>query len=253
MTKTIETPSASASQPHPQVTASGLKYTITQHGRGIQPKVGDRVAVHYTGRLIDSTKFDSSYDRGKPFEFNLGEGRVIKGWDEGIALLRQGDKATFVIPSHIGYGERAMGSIPPNSTLVFDVELVEVKQKINAVPYDVSGKDTLTTASGLKYIMIKQGAGTNAAAGNTVRVHYTGYLTDGKKFDSSVERDEPIEFPLGQGKVIKGWEEGIALLNPGGKARLIIPYELAYGEKGRPPIIPEKATLVFDVELVEVK
>ena len=92
-----------------------------------------------------------------------------------------------------------------------------------------------------------------AEAGKTVKVHYSGYLADGKMFDSSIERGEPIEFPLGQGMVIPGWEEGIALMNVGDKLRLVIPYYLAYGEQGREPIIPAKADLTFDVELVDVK
>jgi FKBP-type peptidyl-prolyl cis-trans isomerase len=99
----------------------------------------------------------------------------------------------------------------------------------------------------------KNPAGVKAEAGKNVKVHYTGYLQDGKKFDSSVERGEPIEFPLGKGNVIKGWDEGIALLHTGEKARLVIPYQLAYGEQGYPGAIPPKATLIFDVELVEVK
>ena len=86
-----------------------------------------------------------------------------------------------------------------------------------------------------------------------MKVHYSGYLQDGSMFDSSVERGQPLDFPLGQGKVIKGWDEGIALLKVGEKARLIIPQELGYGERGYPPIIPAKATLIFDVELVDVK
>ena len=145
-----------------------------------------------------------------------------------------------------------MDSIPANSTLIFEVELISVKPKISAQPYDVAGKDTLKLESGLEYIMVKQGAGKAASPGAKVSVHYTGYLKDGSIFDSSVERGEPIEFRLGEGRVIKGWEQGIALLNVGSKCRLIIPYTLAYGEQGYPPIIPAKATLVFDVELVDV-
>ena len=109
------------------------------------------------------------------------------------------------------------------------------------------------TPSGLHYIIEEQGAGAAPQKHRNVSVHYTGSLTSGKVFDSSYKRNEPISFPLGMGRVIKGWDEGIALLNVGGKAKLIIPYFLAYGEEGHPPVIPARATLIFDVELTDVK
>lgn len=109
------------------------------------------------------------------------------------------------------------------------------------------------TASGLHLIITEEGTGEKPRKFQEVSVHYTGSLTDGKVFDSSVARGTPIAFPLGAGRVIAGWDEGIALLSPGAKAKLIIPYFLAYGEQGRPPVIPAKATLIFDVELVSVK
>jgi len=111
----------------------------------------------------------------------------------------------------------------------------------------------MKTVSGLEYIEVEAGTGEQAVAGKTVRVHYTGKFPDGKVFDSSYSRGEPIEFELGAGRVIKGWDEGIALLKVGGKAQLVIPPELAYGERGAGGVIPPNATLVFDVELVEVK
>jgi FKBP-type peptidyl-prolyl cis-trans isomerase len=108
---------------------SGLYYIETLKGTGEQAKKGDVVRVHYKGMLLDGTKFDSSYDRNEPFEFTLGQGRVIKGWDEGIALMKEGEKATLIIPSDLAYGNRGAGSvIKPNSTLVFEVELVEIKK-----------------------------------------------------------------------------------------------------------------------------
>jgi FKBP-type peptidyl-prolyl cis-trans isomerase len=100
---------------------------------------------------------------------------------------------------------------------------------------------------------VTAGTGAQAVAGKTVKVHYTGKFPDGKVFDSSVNRGEPIEFVLGQGRVIKGWDEGIALMKVGGKAQLSIPPNLAYGERGAGGVIPPNATLVFDVELVEVE
>jgi peptidylprolyl isomerase len=238
-------------------TASGLKYMITKKGAGVMPANGDQVSVHYVGTLTDSakTKFDSSRDRGQPFSFALGAGQVIKGWDEAIALLHVGDVAILTIPGNLAYGERAMGKIPANATLIFEVELMDVKSAPK--PWDVKGLKVDSTASGLKYIVIKKNEAKTARAesGKTVSVHYSGFLGDGtwKLFDSSVQRNQPIEFGLGQGQVIKGWDEGISLMNVGDKMRLIIPYQLAYGEGGRPPIIPAKATLIFDVELMDVK
>ncbi|MBC7383108.1 MAG: FKBP-type peptidyl-prolyl cis-trans isomerase [Bacteroidia bacterium] len=237
-------------------TASGLKYRVTELGTGKQVSVGDKVTVHYTGKLTNGTKFDSSKDRNQPFIFKVGEGRVIKGWDEGLALLKIGDKATFVIPPAIGYGEQDMGQIPPNSTLVFDIEVLDAvtpTATVKPVPYDVKGKDTITTSSGLRYIKVADGNGVRAENGKVVDVHYTGYLLNGKQFDSSIERGEPISFPLGNGMVIKGWEEGIALMKTGDKFRLIIPSDIAYGPSGRGSVIPPDATLIFDVELVNVK
>jgi FKBP-type peptidyl-prolyl cis-trans isomerase len=111
----------------------------------------------------------------------------------------------------------------------------------------------MKTDSGLEYNEIEAGTGAQAVAGKTVSVHYTGKLTNGKVFDSSRTRGTPIEFPLGAGRVIKGWDEGIALMKVGGKAELIIPPELGYGARGAGGVIPANATLIFDVELVAVK
>jgi FKBP-type peptidyl-prolyl cis-trans isomerase len=113
------------------LTASGLKYTDVKTGTGESPKVGQTVKVHYTGWLYLNSakgkKFDSSKDRGEPFEFPLGMGQVIKGWDEGVETMKVGGKRTLIIPPDLGYGARNMGPIPANSTLIFDVELLGVK------------------------------------------------------------------------------------------------------------------------------
>jgi len=113
--------------------------------------------------------------------------------------------------------------------------------------------DKMKTASGLEYIEVEAGTGAQAEAGKTVSVHYTGKFQDGRVFDSSVSRGEPITFRLGVGQVIKGWDEGIALMKVGGKAQLVIPPALGYGERGAGGVIPPNATLTFDVELVAVK
>jgi FKBP-type peptidyl-prolyl cis-trans isomerase len=118
---------------------------------------------------------------------------------------------------------------------------------------DKGEQKVITTKSGLKYIDEKVGDGAEAKTGNTVEVHYTGWLKDGTKFDSSKDRGQPFSFPLGGGRVIKGWDEGVAGMKVGGKRKLIIPFELAYGEAGRPPVIPPKSELTFDVELLRVR
>lgn len=109
-------------------TPSGLRYKVEEDGTGDKPVKGQTVAVHYKGMLTDGSVFDSSYNKGNPIEFPIGMGQVISGWDEGISLLKKGDKARFVIPSDLGYGAQGAGGvIPPNATLVFDVELVDIK------------------------------------------------------------------------------------------------------------------------------
>ena len=121
-----------ASAQAPVTTPSGLQMVDTQPGTGASPKQGQTAVVHYTGYLSDKgakgKKFDSSVDRGQPFEFPVGAGRVIKGWDEGVASMKVGGKRTLIIPPQLGYGERGAGGvIPPNATLIFDVELLGVK------------------------------------------------------------------------------------------------------------------------------
>jgi peptidylprolyl isomerase len=118
-------------------------------------------------------------------------------------------------------------------------------------PPPVSGEAT-TTESGLQYIVIAEGDGAMPQPGQTVVVHYTGWFTDGNKFDSSVDRGEPFQFPLGQRNVIPGWDEGVALMRVGDKRRFIVPSDLAYGERGHPAGIPPNTTLIFDVELLDI-
>jgi FKBP-type peptidyl-prolyl cis-trans isomerase len=108
-------------------TDSGLQYIVVAEGDGNEARAGDTVSVHYTGWLVDGNKFDSSRDRGQPFVFPLGAGRVIKGWDEGVAGMKVGGVRKLIVPPELGYGERGIGPIPPNSTLIFEVELLEVR------------------------------------------------------------------------------------------------------------------------------
>jgi len=234
-------------------TNSGLEYKDIVIGEGESPEVGDRVVVHYTGTLEDGTKFDSSRDRGQPFEFAIGVGQVIKGWDEGVITMKPGGNRILTIPSDLAYGERGAGNIiKPGATLVFDVQLLEFKKKFVDTDFSLPGQEILTD-SGLRMIEHIKGEGDKPTSGQTVFVHYTGLLPDGTKFDSSHDRGQPFRFNVGEGRVIKGWDEAILDMNIGSKRTLIIPPELGYGERGAGRVIPPNSTLIFEVELIDAK
>ncbi len=233
------------------ITASGLTIRHIEQGTGNTPQAGELVSVHYVGTLEDGTEFDSSYGRGEPITFPLGQGRVIAGWDEGIGMIKEGGKATLIIPPSLGYGDAGAGGvIPGGATLIFDVELVKILAGSPAAPQEVAQDAYTVSASGLKTYDIEVGTGDVAEDGDTVSVHYTGWLTDGTKFDSSLDRGAPFSFPIGAARVIAGWEEGVQGMKVGGKRQLVIPAELGYGDRGAGGIIPGGATLIFEVELL---
>jgi peptidylprolyl isomerase len=245
-----------ASEADYTTTDSGLQYYVFEEGDGPTPEEGEVVTVHYTGYLTDGTEFDSSVGTDQPFAFAIGKGSVIPGWDEGIGLLKTGDKGRIILPPELGYGPAGAGGgiIPPNATLIFDVELIDIQPGSPEEFNDVSEDNYTTTESGLKYFDLVEGEGETAESGMQVSVHYTGWLTDGTKFDSSIDRGQPFVFPLGTGNVIAGWDDGVQGMKVGGIRQLNIPSELAYGESGAGSgTIPPNATLVFEIELLEVQ
>jgi len=352
---------------------SGLKYSVLRKGDSATKAMkGDMVRMHYTGWLTDGTVFDSSVTRGQPFVFELGRGEVIKGWDEGVALMNKGDKLKLTIPAELGYGAQARGKIPAQATLIFEVELLDIvwrfaqvnpstkKTTPSGIGYEVlsegkgvtpmSGdlvrfhfavwrsngellscddregrgrprpkpgatgtvgalpaiglsealllcpldgsvrvelpasasfqrlpRDTkpestivwevrlleivsvpsfsmpepsklVTLPSGLAYEVVKPGTGKRPAASDMVTVHYVGWLTNGNRFDTSYSTGQPASFSLGG--VIKGWTEGVQLMQEGAIYKFVIPPGLAYGEAGAGADIPPNSTLVFQIELI---
>ena len=190
--------------------------------------------------------------RNQPIKFILNSGSFIKGTDEGIVGMKTGGRRTMIIPSKLAYGEAGVGFIPPNTDLKVVIELLEVKDRVVAEMWKVDSTLFKTTASGVKYAIVSQGEGPAVEAGKVVTVHYSGYLQNGTMFDSSVERDEPIMFIVGQGQVVPGWDEGLQLLKKGDKARIIVPSQLGYGEMVLEKI-PVNSTLIFDTEVIDIK
>jgi peptidylprolyl isomerase len=233
-------------------TPSGLKYRIIDQGKGDSPVSGDMVAVHYLGALENDTFFDNSYEREEPLTFNYGVGQVIKGWDEGIGLLKPGGIAFFVIPPKLGYGDSEVLNIPSNSTLYFIVELVDVQKNDKLKAFDTSGKDTVTNPSGVKYIVVQEGEGDKPTKSNWAYFHFTGYLPSGQIFDASMLRGEPVRINPGQMEFIPAWDEIIQMMKPGSKFHVIVPPEMALGEQGLPGVVPPNTTLRFDIELLHV-
>jgi FKBP-type peptidyl-prolyl cis-trans isomerase len=268
-------------------TASGI-YIITQNpgsGRGIVK--GDFLKINLTVSPIDGKKIFSTLDQNQPITWEFGTPFDTKGFDEAIATMKKGSKATVVVPSAMGFGDQGrkdmsgQNIIAAYTPVVYDIEILDVKTKAEnekAMKDEEAAKKKASleaeakepaliqqymkdnkinakpTASGLYYIEKVAGKGPKAKAGNKVKVHYTGKLFNGKVFDSSVTKkpSTPFEFTLGQGQVIPGWDEGISLMSAGGKATLLIPSKLAYGAQGAGNDIPAYSPLVFDVELISI-
>ena len=240
-------------KPKPVMLSQGMEYTVTSKGDGPLPSIGDKISVLYTGKYTNDTIFDASSRHGNvPLSFQLGKSQVIPGWDSVFIHLHAGDKAIMSIPAVYGYGARPHGSIPANSTLVFEVEVIDIIPQ--PTPWNAKGKDTVTTPSGLKMIVFESHPDSvMPKTGHLVTVDYSGYFLDGSMFDSSVQRGEPFSFNFGKDPVIKGWQEGVGLMHKGDKVKLIVPYTLGYGERGYGGMIPPKSTLIFDVHLIDVK
>lgn len=230
-------------------------------GDGPVAEVGDTVSMHYVGKSWSTgVEFDASWDRGSTFDFTIGEGRVIAGWDEGIPGMQVGGRRKLVIPPDLGYGANGAGSdIGPNETLVFVVDLVAVKKTVLLDPpltdADRPEFEVDTEAEPPAELVVEdlsEGEGEyEVKPGDTVIVHYVGKAwSDGEEFDASWNRGQTFRFELGAGRVIPGWDQGVAGMKLGQRRKLVIPPDLAYGDAGAGDAIGPGETLVFVVDLV---
>lgn len=255
---------------------SGLKYKFhVSNDTARAANESDIITIEMKYYIHDSLLFDSK-KINQPIQFPIIKPTFKGDFYEGLAMMHRGDSASFKCNADSIFMKMFKARALPkfvkvNDVVRFDVKLKDVSSsaefeakklaelaQLNAkgeqIIRDYLVKENITvqpTQSGLYYIETTKGKGETAKAGQKVSVHYTGTFTDGTKFDSSLDRGKPIEFVLGQNQVIKGWDEGIMLMNKGAKAKLVIPSSLAYGERGAgsiPPFTP----LVFEVELVDI-
>ena len=236
-----------------KTTPTNLKYKIIKQGRGLKPQTGDLLFVHYKGYLPDNKIFENSNISNRPLEFNHGVGQVIRGWDEAFSMFNEGTKAIVVIPSELGYGKQGAGKIPPNSTLIFELELLKVIPQTPIEPFKTEGIKPVITKSGIKIYTIEQGEGDFPDSTSIVTFNFTGFLPDGKIFDSSILSGSPEKIRIGDQSIIKGVSIALTHLNTGTKARVIIPSKLAFGKKGYSTLIPPKTDLIYDIELLNIK
>jgi FKBP-type peptidyl-prolyl cis-trans isomerase FkpA len=255
----------------------GVRYSMLKSNKGVKIKLDDIVFLQIKYATDkDSVLFDS-WKMGGPIQLKVSKPTFKGDLMDALNLMAAGDSAQFLFSADSMFTKTFNMPLPEfivaGSDLKFTVKIdkitteevlradeIKIEKEKNMEEqkaieqYIAENKLTpVTTPSGLKYVMYNEGTGAKAEAGKTVRVHYTGKLLNGTKFDSSYDRNDPIEFKLGQGMVIKGWDEGIALLKEGGKALLIIPSNIAYGARGAGGVIPPFAPLTFEVELVSVQ
>ena len=239
----------------PERQESGLYIYKEKEGSDEKPGKNDYLTIIYEGRLLDGTVFDGT--QGQPISFDFPMSQLIEGWQEGLPQFGKGGKGTLIVPPDLGYGKRAIGNIPANSVLVFDIELVDFSSE-PPLPPDYSEEieayiekegmdkeDAIKTETGMYVFIEKEGGKEKPTVDDFVTIYYKGYLTDGFQFDGTA--DKPATFQLGG--LIPGWKEGIPYFGEGGKGKLIIPPHLGYGDRANGDI-PANSILIFNIELV---
>ena len=232
-------------------TESGLRYKISEQGSGDFPKSGDKVWVHYYAKFENDSIYASSAEKG-PIDVRLGYGQLIKGWEEGIRLVKPGGSILLVVPPELGYGSKAHNNIPANSTLIFEIALLQVDVGNAIEPFSISGKKRQKGKKGLRYYIVSEGEGAKAKYGDNAYIHFTGYLPDGSIFDSSYKNGNPVRVTVGGDEFVKGLDMGLLFMNKGSKIKLVVPAKLAYGKDGLNNIVPPNTKITLDIEMIDL-
>ena len=260
--------------------AMGLYIIEGKKGKGAQVEVGKFIEADIIATALTGDKFIDTYVEGKPYTLEVGTAQLGMGFEQAILEMKAGGKLTLIAPSSQAFGERGIqGYIPPYSPIVYEIEVLKIisademkakqekdRKEAKAAAAKLQGAEqdsidkyvnanniTATpTASGLILTVVQEGTGAQPQIGDRVKVHYSGYLLNGKKFDSSVDRDQPFEFVVGQHQVIPGWDEALQMMKVGEKVKIVLPSRIAYAERGAGADIPPYAPLMFEVELLEI-
>ena len=229
-------------------TSEGLEYKILKKGKGRSVALTNRCIISYSFfHKTDTSELKTIVTNAKK-DFLVGQEEVLKGWDIGFLLLKEGDSVLFKIPPHLGYGDKRMGSIKPNSTLYLFAKLLRIEEAF----FPHNGLDTISFPSGLKKILVKKGEGKKSSPIDEVTLEFTGYVfsKNGHRqiFESSQTNSKIAKIQLGVGKFVQGLEEGIATMTEGEKATFIVPPNLGYGDKQAGKILPN-TNLIYDIEL----
>ena len=250
--------------------STGIYIIPMEAGKGQFPKKGDKVEVDFSTTLLNGQLVGSTFDGPDKLSFVLGEGITIKGWEEIVPKMRLGDRVKAIIPFDMAYGEHSVGSIPAYANLVYDIKLLKIttaaelqaeKERERIVlkaqsetaflEYLKNNNITDHTASGLFYIKLMAADGLQPKTGQIARIKYVATYLDGTPLGNSDQIGDYYELVVGEGKVLKGLEEGVSLMRVGEKTRFVLPYTLAYGNQ-QYGNIPAFSNLIFDVELLEV-
>jgi FKBP-type peptidyl-prolyl cis-trans isomerase len=255
-------------------TAEGLYVLVSAKGTGPTIQPGNIVSLDFAIHTVQGKKLYSTWEAKKPFKLEYGKKFDTEGFNIALKNMSKGTKARLVIPSRLAFGKEGRpGFIRPYEPLLYDVEILAIqtkedieKEKLAAIEakkaaetrqiVDYVKRNGITAqpmANGLYVVETKKGNGPAVVTGKKVLVQYSGYLLNGTKFDSSLDRGQPFEFVVGKGNVIKGWDEGIKLLKVGSKAKLVIPSSLAYGEAGSGEKIPPFSPLMFEIEILGIE
>lgn len=235
-----------------EVLDNGSKYYDFQVGDGESPEYGEAVVIHFTMWSDDGIRLQDSVEMGQPAIVPMQQGMQPGGLVEGILTMSVDGKRQLVIPPELAFGDKG-DLVNPNPTLIVEVQLLAVIDAPEpAEQTQVAEKGYTTKESGLKYYDLHIGEGASPGTGQFAAIHYTGWLTDGTQFDSSIDRGAPLPVTLGVGQMINGLEEGLAEMKMGGKRQIVIPPDLGYKDQGVSGIIPPNATLIFEMELVYI-